>query len=317
MKARYLFFAVLALGSCDADLRELCYNHNHVGDVNLTFDWQKAPQINAKGMTALFYNQNLASSEPERYDFSGNQGGKARLSMGTYSALAYNNDTETILLRGMDSENTIEAYTRYSSIEEGTRVARSGMPRGGAEDEPVILEPDPICCKLSAPFPIEMDQAQTITLQPELRYRNVTVTITDVPNLQYTSQFGGSLTGLAPSVNMSTGKVGVGRVTEAFTGTAVDESTLVFHVRIFGHCAEAANQHILTIYAVLADGSKWYCPINVTDQMHDGAQNPDEDEEINILLSDLPIPKPIVNGSGFQPTVDGWQSIEINVTMGD
>lgn len=203
MKARYLLFAALALGSCDSDLRDLCYNHNHAGDVNLTFDWQKAPQINAKGMTALFYNQNLASSEPERYDFSGNQGGKARLTMGSYSALAYNNDTETILLRGMDSKNTIEAYTRYSSIEEGTQLSRSGMPRGGAEDEPVILEPDPICCKLSDPFTIEMDQAQTITLQPELRYHDVTITITDVPNLQYTSQFGGSLSGLASSVNMS------------------------------------------------------------------------------------------------------------------
>jgi hypothetical protein len=116
---------------------------------------------------------------------------------------------------------------------------------------------------------------------------------------------------------MSTGKVGVGRATEAFTGTAVDESTLVFHVRIFGHCPDVTNQHILTIYAILADDSKWYYSVDVTDQMHDEDQNPDEDEEINIQLEDLPIPKPIVNGSGFQPTVDGWQSIDINVTMGD
>ena len=70
MKVRYLLFAALAFGSCDADLRDLCYNHNHAGDVNLVFDWQKAPQISAKGMTALFYNQDLTSSEPERYDFS-------------------------------------------------------------------------------------------------------------------------------------------------------------------------------------------------------------------------------------------------------
>lgn len=317
MKVRYLLFAALALGSCDADLRDLCYNHNHAGDVNLVFDWQKAPQISAKGMTALFYNQDLASSEPERYDFSGNQGGKARLSMGTYNVLAYNNDTETILLRGTDSPKTLEAYTRYSSIEEGTQLTRSGMPRGAAEDEPVILEPDPISCKLSDPFSIEMDQAQTITLQPELRYRDVTITITDVPNLQYTSQFGASLSGLAPSVNMATGKVGEGCATEAFTGLAIDGYTLVFHVRIFGHCPDVTNQHILTIYAILADDSKWYYSVDVTEQMHDEAQNPDEDEEINIQLQELPLPKPIVNGSGFQPTVDGWQSVEINVTMDD
>jgi hypothetical protein len=28
----------------------------------------------------------------------------------------------------------------------------------------------------------------------------------------------------------------------------------------------------------------------------------------------LPVPKPIVNGSGFQPTIDDWQGTEIDVS---
>ena len=38
-------------------------------------------------------------------------------------------------------------------------------------------------------------------------------------------------------------------------------------------------------------------------------------DTIAIDIDELPIPKPIVNGSGFQPTIDGWQGIEINVEM--
>jgi hypothetical protein len=48
--------------------------------------------------------------------------------------------------------------------------------------------------------------------------------------------------------------------------------------------------------------------------MHDASQGPDA-EEIIVNLDDLPIPKPIVNGGGFQPTIDGWQGVEIDVGM--
>ena len=74
--------------------------------------------------------------------------------------------------------------------------------------------------------------------------------------------------------------------------------------------------HLLTIYAILADGSKWYYTNDVTDQMHDSSSStPTDDNHIYIELDDLPVPKPIVNGSGFQPTIDGWQGVEIEVGM--
>ena len=36
-----------------------------------------------------------------------------------------------------------------------------------------------------------------------------------------------------------------------------------------------------------------------------------------VEVDGLPVPKPIVNGSGFQPTIDGWQGVEIEVSMDD
>ena len=78
---------------------------------------------------------------------------------------------------------------------------------------------------------------------------------------------------------------------------------------------------LLTIYAILNDGSKWYYTTDVTTQMHKEQQpgtepqGDEDDEEITIDVEGLPIPKPISDGGGFEPTIDGWQSIEIEVGM--
>jgi len=142
-----------------------------------------------------------------------------------------------------------------------------------------------------------------------------------VPNLEYTSQLGGALSGLAPSVCMATGRLGAGCVTESFAVYAVDATTLKMKFRIFGHCPEydagVLNTHLLTIYAILADGSKWYYTTDVTTQMHSEqpGPGPEGDDEIDIDIDGLPIPKPIVNGGGFDPSIDGWQGIEIEVGM--
>ena len=333
----YLFLltaTLFFLTSCE--YKELCYDHSHWAEVRVVFDWtgnvtksSLAPEVAGAGMTVLFYNMEQPGAEPIRYDLPGRQGGTVRLLPGTYRALAYNYDTETILYRGMEDISALEAYTRVSSIEEGTQLSRSGMPRATqTENEPVILEPDPLWGASSEAFTLMLDEKDVngtipttvITMHPTSRVYEVTVNIHNVPNLQYTSQIGGALSGLAPSVWMESAEVGEGAVTEAFTAAVVDEQTLQMHFRIFGHCPHLkegdANSHQLTVYAILADGSKWYYIVDVTDQMHGTVPDPDHDDHtIDIEVDGLPIPKPIVNGSGFQPTIDGWQGIEIEVGM--
>ena len=68
-------------------------------------------------------------------------------------------------------------------------------------------------------------------------------------------------------------------------------------------------------------------PNGISGQMHDDVKNPEIhidpmnpqtleiNYEIHIDIEELPVPKPIVNGSGFQPTIDGWQGVEIDVNM--
>ena len=321
-----ILMVAMALGACKAELRELCYDHSHISDLHVGFDWQEAPEMHPKGMTVLFYDASQSFQEPERYDFAGTEGGNARLIKGDYRAVAYNYDTETILYRNGESYTTLEAYTRYSSVEEGTQLAPftrgQSMPRAtGTEQEPVILEPDELCGAISDEFALSLDKTTQVLIKPEHRTKEVVITITNVPNLEYTNQFGGALSGLAPSVCMATGRLGEGCVTESFACNAVDATTLQMKFRIFGHCPEyeegVQNTHFLTIYAILADGSKWYYTTDVTTQMHNEQPGPDPegDDEIDVDIDGLPIPKPIVNGSGFEPSVDGWQSIEIDVDM--
>ena len=336
MKKVLYYILPLTLVACKAELRDLCYDHSHISNLQVGFDWQEVPEMHPKGMTVLFYDTKQDYQEPERYDFAGTEGGTARLLTGSYRALAYNYDTETILYRGSESLSTLEAYTRNSSVEEGTQLAPftrgQSMPRAvGTENEQVILEPDELCGAVSDGFALNIDETAQVLIKPEFRTKEVVITITNVPNLQYTSQFGGALSGLAPSINMATGHLGEGSATESFACYAVDATTLKMKFRIFGHCPERHNHeheqeqghseslhsHLLTIYAILADGSKWYYTADVSKQMHkeQPTPGPEGEDEIDVDIDGLPIPKPIVNGGGFQPTVDGWQSIEIDVGM--
>ena len=312
--------ALSLLAGCQ--YKDLCYDHNHWAEVVVSFDWSQVVTEDVKSMTVLFYNMDNPGAEPVRYDYAGGTGGTARLDPGTYRVVGYNKDTETILFRSYTDVDSLEAFTRQSSIEEGSQIGRLGMPRApGTESEPVILEPDPFFAnEAQEPIVLEAnDRSRPIVIAPEYRFTTMTININHVPNLQYTGQFGGTLSGLAAGRKVASGELSNSVATQAFPARVVNDSTLQMEFRIFGHCPHyddgEANQHLLTIYAVLADNTQWYYTIDVTEKMH-GAGWEEGDEHVEITIDEgIPIPKPIVNGSGFQPTIDGWQSIEIEVGM--
>ena len=66
------------------------------------------------------------------------------------------------------------------------------------------------------------------------------------------------------------------------------------------------NPHQLTIYAILADGSRFYKTFDVTDQVH-GATDPCN---VEIVIDGLELPKPI-EGGGFNPDVGDWMDGDV------
>lgn len=323
MKKRMLHLAaavLLVLTGCQ--YKPLCYDHHHWVDVNVIYHWDLAPDAEVEGMVVHFYDPVKDAVEPMRYELPGMAGGRTRLLPGDWQPISYNNDTESILFRGTESLGTYEVYTRSSSVEEGTKLmTRSAMPRAaGTERQAVILDPDPLWGVVGTPFTLHIgDPARTIDLYPVPLFKHVYITIRNVPNIQYTNGFGGALSGLAPSIRIADRMLGEELVTQAFDGHVPDPTTVTMHTIIFGHCPYLSegveNEHILIIYSILADGSKWYSTVDVSDQMHDKVKNPPEALNIYIDLDGLDIPKPIVNGSGFHPEVDDWKNEEIEVHM--
>ena len=314
--ARGSLLLTLCLLLTGCEYKDLCYDHHHADKVFVTFDWQKAPQHTATSMTVLFYNIDKPSQQPIRYDYP-LSGGSATLEPGRWRAVTYNNNTEAIRHRGQQWWNTPEVYTRLSSIEEGTQFTRGVMPQAnGAEQEQVILEPDPIWGCASEEFTLIADgNGYHLVLYPEYRYTTLKVKIVNVPNLKYTEGIGGAISGVAASRFISTGALGQEIATEAFTVQKTGEETLEATVNIFGRRTDASDiTHYLTIYAILADGTKWYYTVDVTEELRQ-AEIDDSNGTMAIEVDGLPIPKPIVNGSGFHPNVEGWQGVEIEVTM--
>ena len=284
----------LLLTSCE--YKDLCYDHTHLVDVRVQFDWSLEPEAQPAGMTVLFFNMDKPSLVTRRFDFPGRDGGAVQLQPGNYRAAAFNNDTETLYFRGMEAISTMEAYTRPSSIEEGTQLTRTGMPRAAStESQNVIADPELLWTAVGEPFKLDMTASRTyddvkggkidtkyyvVTLKPSRRVCDVTVIIRNVENMKYTSgKFGGALSSLAQSVYMGQGLPSGELATQAFPIRTINDNTLQADFLSFSHCPDrndgVTNTHLLTVYGILADGSKWYYTIDVSKQMHEQMQSGD------------------------------------------
>lgn len=100
-------------------------------------------------------------------------------------------------------------------------------------------------------------------------------------------------------------------VTVPFGVTSDGISTLTADFLVFGQNGPVNPVHKLVVYVIMSDGSKNYYTFDVSRQVDEAA----DPHNVHILLDGLPLPKPIVNGSGFRPTVDDWQNVDVNVPM--
>ena len=137
-----------------------------------------------------------------------------------------------------------------------------------------------------------------------------TVEIRHVENLANVQGLSASLSGMAGGYLVGAGRPADERVTIPFSLAKSDATTLTGSVQTFGHCPSEPTAHALIVYAVLADGRKWYYTYDVTDQIH-SAPDP---LNIRILLDGLPLPEAAGSG-GFRPTVEGWQNEYIDIAM--
>ena len=314
MKKLFIYlFAALAVASCEH--KDLCYDHSHTIDVEVVFDWRNASEAAPESMSLYLFPTN--GGEALRYEFTDCGGGTIRVPVGNYGALCLNSDTENVTYRNTDQKTTFEVSTRTTDLLSGLSalgVRSDGVPRAdGTETERVALPPDELWSDCTEGIELKQTAAaQTIVLYPELSVCRYTVEIRNAENLKYVSGISGSLSSLAGGLFAGKSETTEELVTIPFEVTvSADKSTLRGGLLTFGHCPSKQNRHRLIVYAILSDESKWYYTYDVTDQIH---LAPDQ-RNVHIVLDGLPLPKPIVNGGGFQPSVDEWQSVDVDIEM--
>lgn len=132
-------------------------------------------------------------------------------------------------------------------------------------------------------------------------------------NLKYLTEgeLFGSLTNMSDGFMLGTNLPTEELATLPFDMTSDSRSTVNADFYTFGYPATSTNTQYLTVYAILNDGKKYSFTYDVTEKIH----NSPDPANVHILLDGLPLPKPIDNGGGFNPDVDEWSTVEIDISM--
>ena len=309
------------LAACQKDL---CDDHRHGGaNLSVRFDWSGEPDAAPATMALTVFAD---GAQPVQTGFHGREGGEASLSPNTYRLIGFNDDTESLFARG-GTWADYEIYAQETVLSRVTRMfqgTRTVPQVRGTEDEPVVFEPDELWTSAREGVTVTANSTQVITMPMESAITDYNFTITNVENLSYAVEVMATLSGMSASWLPAQHRGSDTHCIIPFPLTGDGSSVLRGTVRTFGHCpgedADHHAEHLLTIYAEMKDGSKIYFTSDVTEQMHDAAHlNPDDggtgETEVPIVIDQLPLPKPIVNGSGLQPSVAEWQEIRITIQM--
>ncbi len=315
---RLLLLLPLLLGSCRH--KDLIYDASPNMRVNLVFDWRKAPNANPESMMAYFFPMEASlpidyQGEAIRFVFPDINGGTIRLPFGSFGALGMNADnTDWAVLRNIGDIEAFEIATGETEALEVLGVPVHALPRKEGSTEKVVKTPGMTWGARTDSVLLRPSMTEKeIVLYPEERVCHYWVDIYNVKNLQYLTgeEIDASLSGMAESHLVGKNQASATQATMTFVmNKDVKESALHAQFLTFGVRPDTTPEHILKVYTILEDGSKWVYNADVTKQV---TSAPDP-RNVHIVLRGLEFPQPIVSG-GLIPDVDEWQSVNIDIKM--
>ena len=312
---RFILASLILLFACSCTHKELCYNHPHITNVNVDFNWTEEPEKVPESMSVYFFKEG-SESEPLRFEFTEPTGGRIRLTPGVYHAVSVNSDERNHAVKDTYDYDSFCVTTKDASSVAGLSkfgVAPKDLPRAkSAEQERMAVEPNNVWYANARDISVPDGEDHYVTLDIKSQLVTYNIYVKNAANLKWVYGISASMSGLAGGIHLGSGQLSDERVTIPFVARwNRDDSTVTGSFTSFGHCPTDTNKHYLKIYAVLADDSYWDFTYDVTDQVH----NAPAGNLITIELDGLPIPKPVANGGGFKPTVGDWNSVEIELTM--
>lgn len=303
--------ALLAAAGCTH--KDLCFDHSHVAELCVRFDWKKAPDAHPEGMTVYFYG---SDGYVGHFDLQGREGGIVRLPVGTYDVIAYNNDCQATRASGVSAFGSHELFTSECSVLEPASQQGSSVPEG-MSGERVVAASDMVWSALGRGISVSENagsEMQEIILCPEQLVAVYTVEVRGIKGLERVDAISGSLSGLSASVALESGMLSAERVTIPFAIEKAAPDRVRGRFCVFGHSGDCSGGHRLLLYLWMSSGHKFVMGLDserfdVASQIH-GAENI---REVHIVIDGLTIPQTIGEGSGFNPSIDDW--IEVDVSL--
>ncbi|MDE6321567.1 MAG: DUF5119 domain-containing protein [Muribaculaceae bacterium] len=312
--------AILALSASSCLHKDLDFEVDDRGEVDVVFDWRNAPDADPSSMLTYFYPSDGGNAL--LYTFVGKNGGRISIPYGYYAGIGINGDNaDWAGMRNTDDPEQFEVFTRDAVNLEGYGIQSRSVPRAaGTEDERMAKTPGMIWSNRQNDVDLSYNSiaagnvTHTITFYPEETVCHYTVDILDIEHSEYLhgAEVDATLSGMAEGYLHGKRTTTDVAVTMPFVLQSVDGGkALTANFLTFGECSVTARRHMLTVYVYLTDGTKWYHTYDVTDQV---TSAPDP-RHVHIIVRGLDLPQPIAGGSGFRPDVNDWNDININLPM--
>lgn len=310
---RWCSVLMLAFFVQSCEHKELCFDHSHLVDVDIVFDWSAAPDATPQTMVVQFFRMDGSSYYRGEFTPSGNgtvNKGRVRIETGEYKILFHNGEMASVSERG----NTYDSYeltTLSESLLGPIGRGELGMPPRPSEGDgqPVRGVPENVWGGLHKHLEVLPGvSGQSITLSPSEVTIECTVEVRNVKNMSDALDLSGALTGMSESWCLADGVSSGLPVTMPIALRRVNDHTLEAHFVSFGHCPVQEGKHIFSIYT----SNKKYYNFDVTDQMHDKEINPDM-KHIQIVIDDeVDLPSP---DGGMSPSVSEWDEVITDIEM--
>ena len=301
-----------ALSSCHH--KDLIYESDLLPEIKVVFDWRNAPEANPESMALVLYD--ATTGKPMHFMFDNRNGGIIKVPYGQYNGLCINSDiNDWAYISHDDDIDDFEVSTADATELAAFDIPASQLPAArDGESERMAETPSMLWSNRQDSIVLKAAvQSQTITMYPDEAICHYTVDVTDVENIEYVegSNVDATISGMSGSYMHGRNKPSDTHVTMPFVLSVSGADTLHSEFLTFGESHDSAYSHKLTVYLYLKDGTRWYNTYDVTDQV---SQAPDP-RHVHIVVSGLNIPKPMLSGGGFEPDVQDWNDVTVDINM--
>lgn len=288
-----IMIAAVFMPGCEHN--ELCYDHTHVTELNVEFDWSQAPDADPSTMVVHFFRPD--GSLYRRVEFTQRTGGKVRLEAGEYRILFHNGNMETVYELGNSHSDYALSGVSRSILGPMGREGDAPRPPESA-DQLIFSAPDQVWAGSHSAIEILPGVAgQTVKLTPVEATMEYTVEITGVENLRDDIDVSAAITGMSPLYRLAEGCHGGEAATLPISVERVGDNTLVAHFRTFGHCPQTELAHTFSVYT----SNKFFVNYDITEKMH----NAPDPRHVVIEIHGLRLPD-----AGMGTEISGWENVE-------